>query len=365
MDLPSVERVEARAYSIPTDGPEQDGTADWDATTLVIVEVTAGAQSGIGYTYGPAACASLVGSTLAGVLVGHSVSDTAAAWHEMGAAIRNAGRPGIGMMALSAADVALWDLKGRLTGLSVCDLIGAAHEAVPVYGSGGFTNYDVAKLTGQVAGWVEEGIPRVKIKTSRHPEEDPERLAAVRRAIGEETELFCDANGALGRKQALYWAQRFAGEWDVRWFEEPVSSEDLAGLRLLRDRGPAGLDIAAGEYGYLLSQLRDLVAGGCVDCLQADVTRCGGITAILRAGALCDAFEVDLSGHCAPTLSAHALTGVVRLRHLEYFYDHVRIERMAFDGLPRLEGGRLLPDRSVPGLGLVVKHADLDEHRVA
>lgn len=364
MDLPSVERVEARAYSVPTATPEQDGTADWHATTLVIVELAAGGETGVGYTYGPTACASIVSSTLTSVLVGHPVSDTSAAWHEMGAAVRNAGRPGVAMMAVSACDVALWDLKARLLGVSACDLVGAAHPAVPVYGSGGFTNYDMAMLADQVSGWVEQGIPRVKIKTSRHPDEDPERLSVVRRAIGDETELFCDANGALGRKEALYWAERFAGEWDVRWFEEPVSSEDLAGLRLLRDRGPGRLDIAAGEYGYLLSQLRDLVAGGCVDCLQADVTRCGGITAMLRVGGLCDAFEVDLSGHCAPALSAYALTGVVKLRHLEYFYDHVRIEEIAFDGLPVLEGGCLRPDRTRPGLGLVVKHADLDAYRV-
>jgi L-alanine-DL-glutamate epimerase-like enolase superfamily enzyme len=362
--LPTVEQVEAAAFTIPTDRPEQDGTADWDSTTLVVVEVAAAGVRGLGYTYAPGAVASLVRDQLAPVLAGRNVSDVAAAWEAMGGAVRNAGRPGVGMMAISAVDIALWDLKARLLDLCVVDLLAPAHDVVPVYGSGGFTSYSLGQLESQVGGWVDAGIPRVKIKTSRAPAEDPARLETVRKAIGEATELFCDANGALTRKQALYWAERFAGEWDVRWFEEPVSSEDLEGLRLVRDRGPAGLDVAAGEYGYLLSQFRDLLTNGCVDCLQADVTRCGGITAMLRVGALCDAFQVDISGHCAPAVSAHALCGAVHLRHLEYFHDHVRIERMAFEGTLEPVGGALRPDRGRPGLGLELKRADLEPYRV-
>ena len=364
MDFPRVEAVRASAFTIPTDEPEQDGTADWDSTTLVVVEVDAGGTAGIGYTYGPAAVARLVTGQLAGVIEGRTVSDLAAAWQSMGAAIRNAGRPGIAMMAVSAVDVALWDLKAKVLGLSVVDLLPPARDTVPVYGSGGFTSYSQQRLVEQVEGWVAAGIPRVKIKTSRHPEADPGRLAAVRKAAGDTTEVYCDANGALTRKEALYWAGRFSEEWDVRWFEEPVSSEDLEGLRLLRDRGPARLDIAAGEYGYLLSQFRDLLTAGCVDCLQADVTRCGGITAILRVSALCDAFQLDLSGHCAPALSVHALCGAVHLRHLEYFHDHVRIERIAFDGTLDPRGGELRPDRGRPGLGLALRRSDLEQYRV-
>jgi L-alanine-DL-glutamate epimerase-like enolase superfamily enzyme len=365
MDFPTIEAVRSRAYTIPTDEPEQDGTMDWDSTTLVVAEVEAGGRTGLGYTYGSSALTGLVTGKLAGVLCDRNVSDVAGAWEAMGAAIRNEGRPGIGMMAISALDVAMWDLKARLLGVSLADLIGAAHDDVPIYGSGGFTSYSLAQLAVQAEGWMEARIPRVKIKTSRHPEDDPVRLDAVRKVVGDEVELFCDANGALTRKQALYWADRFHDEWDVRWFEEPVSSEDLEGLRLLRDRGPARLDIAAGEYGYLLSQFRDLLTAGCVDCLQADVTRCGGITAFLRVSGLCDAFQIDLSAHCAPALSAHACCGAVHLRHLEYFHDHVRIERLAFEGTLDPDGGSLTPDRDRPGHGLELKERDLEPRRVA
>ncbi len=282
----------------------------------------------------------------------------------MGVRMRNAGRPGVGAMARSAVDVALWDLKARLLDLPLVRLLPAHHDRVPVYGSGGFTNYPLDRLTEQLAGWVGQGIPRVKVKTSRAPEEDPRRLAAVRRAIGEGPELFTDANGALGRKEALYWARRFHEEWDVRWMEEPVSSADPEGLRLLRERGPARLEVAAGEYAFTARDFVNLLEPPAVDCLQADVTRCGGITALLEVAGLAAARHVDLSAHCAPALSAHAFCAVRRLRHLEYFHDHVRVERLLFDGVLSPEGGALRPDPHRPGLGLNVKWADAEPYRV-
>jgi L-alanine-DL-glutamate epimerase-like enolase superfamily enzyme len=287
-----------------------------------------------------------------------------AAWRRMMVQLRNAGQPGIGAMAVSAVDIALWDLKAKLLGQPLTRVLPAFRDEVPVYGSGGFTNYPLSVLTAQFAGWAEQGIPRMKLKTSRHPEADPERLTAVRKEVGDGVELFTDANGALSRKAAMYWAHRFAGEWRVRWFEEPVSSQDPAGLRLLRDAGPPGLDIAAGEYGYLLPDFTALLDAGAVDCLQADVTRCGGITGLLQVGGLAEARQTELSGHCAPAVSAHAFCAVPHLRHLEYFHSHVRLEDIAFDGTLSPAGGALRPDQGSPGLGLAVKWADLEQYRV-
>jgi L-alanine-DL-glutamate epimerase-like enolase superfamily enzyme len=278
----------------------------------------------------------------------------------MSAALRNVGRPGLGFMALSGVDIALWDLKARLLDVPLVSLVGAFHDEVPVYGSGGFTSYSLARIGEQLGGWVGGGIPRVKMKISRHPDEDPGRLDAAREAIGPAAELYVDSNGALARKEALAWAKRLHDEWGVTWFEEPVSSDDLEGLRLVRERAPAGLEIAAGEYGDTPPYFRRMLAAGGVDCLQADVTRCGGITGVLAAGALADAFGVDLSAHCAPAVSAHAFCGVRRLRHLEYFHDHVRVEELVFDGVLAPEGGALRPDRTRPGLGLALKRADAE-----
>jgi L-alanine-DL-glutamate epimerase-like enolase superfamily enzyme len=234
----------------------------------------------------------------------------------------------------------------------LASLVGQVHREVPIYGSGGFCSYTTDELIAQLGGWIEEGIPRVKMKVGAEPEQDLGRVAAVRDAIGPEAELYVDANGALTAAHALEYAAGYA-DLGVSWFEEPVSSLDLDGLQEVRDGAPPGMDITAGEYAYRLADFRALA--GRVDCLQADVTRCGGVTGLLAAAAIAEAHELDLSGHTAPTVHAHALCGVTKLRHLEWFHDHVRIERMLFDGFLEPVRGALRPDVSRPGLGVELR----------
>jgi len=355
----SVERIEVSAYTVPTDSPESDGTLTWDSTTMVLVEAIGGGRRGLGYTYGDVSVGKFVESKLASTVEGADAMSPPAAWKAMQEAIRNAGRPGVGAMAISAVDIALWDLKARLLGVALADALPRIYAAVPVYGSGGFTSYSNERLRGQLGGWASEGIACVKMKVGREPQEDPERLRIAREAIGEDVGLFVDANGAYTRKQALLWAQRFAEE-GISYLEEPVSSEDREGLRLLRDRGPGGLSIAAGEYEWTLHELADLA--GCVDILQADVTRCGGITNLLRVDGICKGRQIPFSAHCAPAVSAHACCAMETLSHLEYFHDHVRLEGMLFDGVLSPEGGELRPDGSRPGLGLELKRADAERY---
>lgn len=360
----AVGRVAVSAYSVPTDAPEADGTYHWDATALVLVEVTADGTSGLGYTYADAATACFAHDHLAPLLAGRDPLDVPGAWVAMWQQVRNLGRPGVAAMAISAADAALWDLKAKLLGLSLFKLLGAARDAAPVYGSGGFTSYSLDRLREQLGGWAERGIPRVKMKIGTHPEDDCERVKAARDAIGDGCELFVDANGAYSRKQALAFAQRFA-EFGVSWFEEPVSSDDLDGLRLIRDRGPSGMDIAAGEYGYQPLYFRRMLEGGAVDVLQADASRCGGITGFLKAADVCESFGLPLSAHCAPALHLHAACGVTAdFRHLEYFHDHARIEAVLFDGAAVPIDGALRPDPARSGLGLEFKHADAERFKV-
>jgi L-alanine-DL-glutamate epimerase-like enolase superfamily enzyme len=355
-----VERLDVSAYEVPTDEHESDGTFEWDSTTIVVVEAHAGGETGLGYTYAPAAAGKLVEEKLASEVEGADATAPAEIWETLGRALRNAGRPGIGAMALAAVDCALWDLKARLLGVALVDALPRAHESVPLYGSGGFCSYSLERLREQLGGWASDGLSRVKMKISREPERDPERLDAAREAIGDDVELFVDSNGALRRNEALEWANRLRRGWGVTWFEEPVSSADFEGLRLVRHGSPAGLEVAAGEYGYVLADFRNLL--GCVDCLQADVTRCGGITGLLQAAGLAAGAGLDVSGHCAPQLSAHALCAVPNLRHLEYFHDHVRIESLLFDGVLEPEEGELRPDRSRPGHGLALKRADAERY---
>jgi L-alanine-DL-glutamate epimerase-like enolase superfamily enzyme len=357
-EAPPVERLDVAAYTIPTDAPEADGTLSWDSTTIVVVQAHAGGRRGLGWTYADASAATLIRSKLAGVVEGADALSPPAAWTEMQRALRNLGTESVAAMAVSAVDTALWDLKARLLDVALCDLLGAVRDGVPLYGSGGFTSYDEARLREQLHGWVAQGIPRVKMKVGSDPDVDPLRVHAARAAIGPNAELFVDANGAYTRKQALDLACRFHGEDHVTWFEEPVSSDDLAGLRLLRDRGPAGMAIAAGEYAWRLADFKRLLDAGAVDVLQADVTRCGGITELLRVDGLCRAAQVPLSLHCAPALHAHPGAALTELVHLEYFHDHTRIEALLFDGVLEPHGGALHPDRNRPGNGLELKEED-------
>ena len=358
-----IETLAVSAYRIPTDFPESDGTLAWDSTTVVVVEVTAGGRTGLGFTYADTATARLAKQVLAEVVVGRDAMAVPAAWDAMVHAIRNLGRPGISSMAIAAVDAALWDLKARLLGLPLVTLLGAARASVPVYGSGGFTSYPIDRLQEQLSGWVDQGITMVKMKIGTHPDQDLTRVRAARDAIGTQAQLFVDANGAYSRKQALAQAEAFA-QFNVTWFEEPVSSDDLHGLRLLRDRAPAGMEIAAGEYGYDLWYFRRMLEAGAVDVLQADVSRCAGITDFLRVGALCQARSMPLSAHCAPALHAHPACALSVVRHLEYFHDHVRADHLLFDGVLEPVDGALRPDLTRPGMGLELKRADAERYTV-
>ncbi len=358
-----IEDVRVSTYTIPTDGPEADGTFAWHDTTIVIVEVQAGGTSGIGYSYADPATARMIEESLVETVHGCDALSVEGAWWDMVGKVRNIGQPGVAAMAISAVDNALWDLKGRLLGLPLVTLLGTVRDAVAVYGSGGFTSYSDRQLRDQLGGWAASGITRVKMKIGTEPERDLHRVRAAREAIGPRTELFVDANGAYTRKQALAFAEAFAA-LGVTWFEEPVPSDDLDGLRLLRDRAPAGMDIAAGEYGYTLPYFRRMLDAGAVDVLQADATRCCGITGFIRAAALCQAHLLPLSAHSAPTLHAHPCCALHPACHVEYFHDHARIEHLLFDGALTPVDGALRPDRSRPGLGIDLKREDAEEWRV-
>lgn len=359
-----IDRLEISTYRIPTDQPESDGTLQWDHTDLVVVHASAAKVMGLGWSYASAAAASMADQILRPAVVGQPAMGIEGIWQEMNHRLRNAGRGGAGQMAISAIDVALWDLKAKLLGVSLTDLFGAVRESVAVYGSGGFTSYTPQRLRKQLSGWVEQGISRVKMKVGRDAQADPDRVRTARTAIGDDAELFVDANGGYTRKQALAMARRFAEQSDVTWFEEPRPSDDLEGLRLVRDRGPAGMDIAAGEYGDGLVYFKHMLAAGAVDCLQADVTRCGGFSGFLKVASLCDAFQMPLSAHCAPQLHAHVGCAVQALRHVEYFHDHVRITGALFDGVLRPIKGQLKPDRSRPGHGMSLKNKDAERYRI-
>jgi L-alanine-DL-glutamate epimerase-like enolase superfamily enzyme len=360
-----IDGLDVSVYTVPTGEPESDGTLTWTETTVVAVEVGAGGRTGLGFTYATGACATLIRDVLAEVVLDSDPLDVPGAWTGMVGSIRNLGRPGISSMAIAAVDTAMWDLKARLLDQPLAGLLGVVHDEVAVYGSGGFSSLTDGELVEQLTAWAQGGgIPRVKLKVGSAwgslPRRDLERVARVREALGAEVELYVDANGAYDRKQAIRLGRELAGQ-GVTWFEEPVSSDDLAGLREVRDQCTA--DVAAGEYGYDLAYFRRMLEAGAVDCLQADVSRCAGITEWLRVAALAAAHNLEISAHCAQSLTAHPAMAIPNLRHLEYFADHARVDRLLFDGVLDPQGGTLRPDLSRPGTGLELKRPDAERYR--
>ncbi len=361
MSLPVISGIECFAYKIPTDALEGDGTLQWNSTGLVVICIQADTQRGVGYTYCDAAAVSIV-AALQHVIVGSSSDDLAGINWAIEAKIRNFGRSGIAATALSAIDIALWDLKAKLLDTPVAVLLGGPRRLVPVYGSGGFTTYDDVRLSDQLSEWVRQGCKSVKMKIGAEPHRDRGRIAAAKNACGS-AELFIDANGAFSPGAAIRFAAAVQ-DADIRWFEEPVTSDSEAGLRFVREHLPPSMELAAGEYIYTLDDARRLLEAQSVDVLQADATRCGGITGFMKIATLAEAFHVDLSGHCAPSAHRHVACAVARLRHLEWFHDHVRIEQILFDGAPEICDGAIQVDPSRPGLGLEFKFSDAERFRV-
>jgi L-alanine-DL-glutamate epimerase-like enolase superfamily enzyme len=341
--------VNVAAYMIPTASPESDGTLEWTSTTLVTVHI----DDGFGYTYANRATAEMIRDLFRVI----DPDEIEKSWAAMIRAVRNVGRRGIAAMAISAIDAALWDRKAKRLGCSISRLLGTVRDGAPVYGSGGFASYSTDQLRDQLAGWVRDGIPRVKMKVGRDADADRGRVRAARETIGDDSQLFVDANGAYTRKQAIEQARAFEAQ-NVTWFEEPVSSDDLEGLQFIRER--TNIEVAAGEYGYELQYFAEMIPH--VDVLQADATRCLGITGFIKTAALCEANNIQLSAHCAPSLHAALGCALLPVRHLEYFFDHARIESMLFDGFIAPRDGALHPDVSRPGLGIELKLKDAEKY---
>lgn len=357
-----VDHMDVQAFTVPTDQPESDGTLEWDSTTCVVVRAWHGDTVGLGYTYSHACVAELIDSVFAGRIVGSDVMDPERAWRWMLDSVRNLGRQGLAAHAISAVDVALWDLKARLLSVSLSELWGRVRTRVSAYGSGGFTSYDQERLEAQIEFWRSHGARQAKIKVGRKPDDDLARVRAAQRGLGPGIELFVDANGAYDRGQAEGFARQF-GELGVTWLEEPLSSDDLEGMAQVRASAPGGLRIAAGEYGYHPMDLRRLLDASAVDVVQVDVTRCLGFTGTRKAAALCESYGVPLSTHCAPALSAHVGTGLARLLHIEAFHDHMRLEPLLFDGVPEWTDGTMQPDVERPGHGMSLR-PDADRYAV-
>jgi L-alanine-DL-glutamate epimerase-like enolase superfamily enzyme len=353
MPLPHIDGLDVAVYTVPTAGPEADGTLLWDATTAVVVHAHASGATGLGWTYSSPAAAAVITHHLRDAVVGRDAADLPGAFDAMNRACRNLGTRGLVAQAVSAVDIALWDLRAYLRDLPLATLFGRCHTAVPIYGSGGFTNLDDDQLAEQVSEWRAAGCAAMKIKIGQDwgsdQERDLGRVNRLRELAGDSVELMVDANGGYSAGQA----RRVGAALDhlgVTWFEEPVSSDDTQGLAAVR--GAVRCDVAAGEYISDRYDARRLAP--VVDCLQLDVTRCGGYSGWLAAASIAAAHNLEVSAHCAPALHVPVAAAVPRLRHLEYFIDHTRLEHELFDGVPVPSGGQLPVTTTRPGHGMTL-----------
>jgi L-alanine-DL-glutamate epimerase-like enolase superfamily enzyme len=347
-----IENISVRTFKVPTDYPEADGTCEWESTTMIVVEVKAACCVGLGYTYADAAAARFIEAVLVDAVKGKDPFDLASCWQTMTNAVRNNGDTGLCRMAIAAVDNALWDLKARLLELPLAKLLGMAREQVPCYGSGGFISYSLERLRAQLGGWAKEGFSMVKMKIGSEPADDPARMAAAKDAIGKDTQLFVDANEAFEPAQALRMAELFPC-LGITWYEQPLSHLDFTGMRRLRARLPAGTELADGEYIYSADDALRIIEARSADVLMPDATRCG-ITGFLQTAALCEAYHLPLSSHCAPNLHVHVCCSINRFRCMEYFHDHARIENMLFTGTAAVTKGMMRPDLTKPGMGLAL-----------
>ena len=358
-----IDGIDVAVYRFPAVGPEADGTLSWNSTTVVTATVHAGWWRGLGWTYSTAAAGRVITEHLAPAITGRNVFDVLGAWSVMHRACRNLGTRGLVMQAVSAVDIALWDLKARVLDISLAALFGRATDTVPIYGSGGFTTLTDTQLADQVHQWKAAGCQAMKIKIGQSwgtdIDRDIARVNEFRELAGPGVELMVDANGGYTVGQA----RRVGASLDrlgVVWFEEPVSSDDLAGLAQVR--GAVHCDVAAGEYAADLYDSAQLCP--VLDCLQLDVTRCGGYTGWLRGAVLAQAHNLQISAHCAPSLHAHVAAAAPNLRHVEWFIDHARLEPLLVDGVPIAAKGQLQPDDATPGHGMTIG-APAAEYRVA
>jgi L-alanine-DL-glutamate epimerase-like enolase superfamily enzyme len=360
---PRVTDSKVSVFEIPTETPEADGTIEWDSTTLLLVEVHADGKTGLGYSYGHRCLVSLIEDLLTRCVKGKNVLNLPEIWGSLGHTVRNNGEVGLTSMAISAIDIALWDLKAKILQVSLSELLGQTRPRVPVYGSGGFTNYSDEKMKAQLQQWTKQGIRKFKIKVGTDPDQDPYRVKKVREVVGDQAELFVDANGAYDFQTALKLSEAFS-KFNVTWFEQPIDPFNLDGMRELKRRLPAGMNLASGEYIYDLSDLQYGIENQAQDFIQLDATRCKGFTGFIKGAHACEMHRIPISSHCAPSLHVALGCALPNFKHIEYFFDHGRIENLIFDGVPEVIDGTLTPDLTQPGHGLKFKAQAAEKYKI-
>ena len=262
--------------------------------------------SGLGIGQSSPGVREVIEKTFKELLIGKDPFNIEELWDLMFWKIRGYGRKGVAFCALSAIDIGLWDLKSKALGLPLFKLLGAFRESVPVYGSGGWTNFSESELLSEMTSYVEQGIPRVKMKVGKNfgqsEREDIERLAAVRKEVGDDVAIYVDANNGYFPKQAIYMAKEFE-DFQVGWFEEPTLADDPRGLAKISNA--TTIPIATGEHEYTKYGFRELMQAEGVDIVQPDVGRVGGVTEWMKVAHMAHGFNLPVAPHAVLLVHLH------------------------------------------------------------
>ena len=315
MTGPEVTALDTAVYTIPTDAPEADGTLAWDKTTMVLVTARAGGEQGLGWSYTSRAAAAVVGELLAGTVTGRDAFDVAGAAEAMARQVRNVGRPGIAAMAISAVDIALWDLKARRAKLPLWRLLGGFDPRVPCYAGGIDLDLSVEALLRQTDDNLSRGFRAIKMKVGR-PDlaADVARVKAMRAHLGEGFPLMADANMKWTVEEAIR-AARALQPYDLTWLEEPIIPDDVAGHARILAAG--GVPIAAGENLRSLWEFKNYIVAGAVSYPEPDATNCGGVTSFMKIARLAEAFNLPVTSHGAHDITVHLLAACPNRSYLE------------------------------------------------
>ena len=334
--------------TIPPPGPNAGGRSQ-----LFVHIYTDEGFEGLGIGQASPGVRQVIEADLKGLLIGQDPFNIEKLWNDMFWRVRGYGRKGVAFCALSAVDIGLWDLKAKALGLPLYKLLGPFTDSVPIYGSGGWTNLTQEELVAEMAGYVEQGIKRVKMKVGKDfgksEREDLQRLAAVRKTLGDDVAIYVDANNGYYSKQAIYMAKEFE-QFQVGWFEEPVLADDIGGLAEIKHA--TSIPIATGEHEYTKHGFRELIAGGGVDIVQPDVGRVGGVTEWMKVAHMAHAFNLPVAPHAVQLVHLHLACATPNLKVVEYMNTSLEGDRVWYTEFPQPSGGMWSPFPDKPGLGL-------------
>ena len=347
-----IREIVANHYLIPLPVALSDSThGTIKGFELVTVRVRdAGGAEGVGYTYtvgaGGAAVQALVARELAPLLAGRDADLIASHWQAMWWALHYGGRGGAQALAISAVDIALWDLRARRQGAPLWRVLGGFDPKVPCYAGGIDLDFPLDALLRQTDENVARGFRVIKMKVGRPSlSDDVERVRAMRRHLGPDFPLMVDANMRWSVDEAIR-AARALVELHPVWLEEPIIPDDVPGhARIVRE---GGLPIAAGENLHTLYEFRQLIAAGGVTFPEPDVTNCGGVTAFMKVCHLAEAFNLPVTSHGAHDLTVHLLAAAPNRSYLEAH--GFGLDRFIAQPLRIKDGLAIAPDRLGHGI---------------